>query len=147
MFIFEIVGEPIAQKQTRFSNGHAYDPSKKDKEMIQWQVKPYAPSKPLSGPIELSLTFFMPIPKSTSGIRRQQMLNRLILPIVKPDEDNLAYLVTNALKKIVYEDDNQICAKHVYKFYGDKPKTVIKVRVLDTMQMGDSHENDIRARC
>ena len=115
--------------------------------MIQWQVKPFAPKEPLQGPIELYITFFMPIPKSTSGIRKRQMQNRLILPIVKPDEDNLAYLVTNALKKIVYEDDNQICAKHVYKYYSDEPKTVIKVRVIETMQMGESDENDLRARC
>jgi Holliday junction resolvase RusA-like endonuclease len=138
MYIFEILGNPIPQKQTRFTcaSGFArtYDPSKRDKEMIQWQVRPYAPKIPLQGPVELSITFFMPIPKSTSSIRKRQMINRIILPVVKPDEDNLAYLVTNALKKIVYEDDNQICAKHVYKYYGEEPKTVIKVRAIETLQ-------------
>ena len=134
MFIFEIHGKPVAQKQTRFSirgkRPHAYDPSSIDKSNIQWQIKPYAPQEPLKGPIELSLTFFLPIPKGTSGIRRKQMLNRVILPVKKPDQDNLAYIVTNALKKIVYEDDSQICASHVYKFYGETPKTIIRVRTI-----------------
>lgn len=146
MFIFELAGQPVPQKQTRFTcrcgNVRCYDPSKADKEKIQWQVKPFAPKDPLKGPIELSITFFVPIPKSTSGVRRRQMMNRVILPTVKPDEDNLAYIVTNALKKIVYDDDNQICVKHVYKFYGDEPKTVIKVREIATAEKFGVHDAD-----
>lgn len=146
MYIFEIHGAPIPQKQTRFTcaGGYprAYDPSSKDKERIQWQIRPFAPPEPLKGPIELSLTFFLPIPKSTSSKKRLAMINRVILPCVKPDEDNLAYIVTNALKKIVYDDDNQVCAKHVYKFYGVDPKTVIRVRpILQAQQVG-LNEND-----
>lgn len=146
MYIFEIHGAPIPQKQTRFTcaGGYprAYDPSSKDKERIQWQIKPFAPEEPLKGPIELSITFFLPIPKSTSSKNRLAMINRVILPCVKPDEDNLAYIVTNALKKIVYEDDNQVCAKHVYKFYGVDPKTIIRVRPILQVQQVGLHEND-----
>ena len=76
----------------------------------------------------------MPIPKSTSKAKRDQMMRHIILPVVKPDEDNLAYLVTNALKKIVYEDDNQICEKHVYKLYDIKPRTVVKVEQIQTAE-------------
>lgn len=138
MFIFEIIGDPVPQKQTRFamrgSHPHAYDPSKKDKERIQWQIRPTAPETPLSGPVELTIYFFMPIPKCASKAMRLQMINRVILPDKKPDEDNLAYLVTNALKEIVYDDDKRVCAKHVYKFYGEVPKTVIKVRPIQQAQ-------------
>jgi Holliday junction resolvase RusA-like endonuclease len=147
MFIFEIHGNPVPQKQTRFSchgnRPHAYDPSKKDKEFIQWQIKPFAPDTPLTGPIELTIIFFLPIPKSASSKKRIAMRNRVILPITKPDEDNLAYIVTNALKKIVYEDDSQVCAKHVYKYYGADPKTVIKVRPITQIDEVGCHDNDI----
>ena len=134
MFQFEVIGTPVPQKQTRFfckcGQGRCYDPSKKDKQFIQWQIKPFAPEIPLMGPVELTLVFFLPIPKSTSKAKRLQMLNRVILPDKYPDEDNLAYLVTNALKEIVYDDDKRICAKHVYKFYGLEAKTVIRVRPI-----------------
>jgi Holliday junction resolvase RusA-like endonuclease len=133
-YIFNIYGEPLVQKQTRFANGRAYDPSKRDKERIQWAVKPFAPDSPILGPIELTIMFFMRIPKATSGIRRKQMLNRLILPIKRPDADNLAYLVTNALKEIVYRDDSQVVAQHIYKVYGAEPKTVIQVREISTLE-------------
>lgn len=146
MYQFEIHGAPIPQKQTRFTcvGGfpRAYDPSCKDKERIQWQIKPFAPPEPLTGPIELSIAFFLPIPKSASSKNRLAMINRVILPCVKPDEDNLAYIVTNALKKLVYEDDKQVCAKHVYKFYGVDPKTVIRVRPILQAQPVGIHEND-----
>lgn len=149
MFQFTVYGIPVAQKQTRFTTvggfPRTYDPSKKDKERIQWQIKPFAPDIPLSQPVELTIAFFMPIPKASSRALRLQMINRVILPDKKPDEDNLAYLVTNALKEIVYDDDKRICAKHVYKFYGAEPKTVIIVRpILQAEPLGYRDADDIR---
>jgi Holliday junction resolvase RusA-like endonuclease len=144
MFTFEIHGNPVPQKQTRTANGRFYDPSKQDKERIQWHIKPFAPEIPLNSPVELTIAFFMPIPKSASKALRTQMINRVILPSKKPDEDNLAYLITNALKGIVYIDDAQVCAKHVYKFYGQDPKTVIRVRpILQAQPLGYQDANDI----
>jgi Holliday junction resolvase RusA-like endonuclease len=141
MYQFEIFGTPVAQKQTRFTcscgKGRCYDPSRKDKEHIQWQVKPLSPEEPLTCAVELSIFFFMPIPKSASAPLREQMRNRVILPDKKPDEDNLAYLITNALKGLVYDDDKRVCAKHVYKFYADEPKTVVRVRpILQAQPLG-----------
>ena len=148
MFQFVVHGIPLAQKQTRFvrrgSFVQTYDPSRKDKERIQWQIKPFAPEIPLSQPVELTIAFFVPIPKATSKRLRLQMINRVILPDKKPDEDNLAYLVTNALKGIVYDDDRRVCVKHVYKFYGSEPRTVIRVRpILQAEPLGYQDEIDI----
>lgn len=144
MFHFEIHGTPVPQKQTRTSHGRFYDPSKQDKERIQWHVKPFAPDSPLLCPVELTIAFFLPIPKAASKSLRLQMVNRVVLPSKKPDEDNLAYLITNALKGIVYNDDAQVCAKHVYKFYGLEPKTVIRVRpILQAQPLGYNDANDI----
>jgi Holliday junction resolvase RusA-like endonuclease len=148
MFQFSIPGIPVPQKQTRFAcscgRGHCYDPSAKDKQRIQWQIKPFAPIEPFTGPVEMTIVFFLPIPKGTSSANRAKMLNRTILPNKRPDEDNLAYLVTNALKEIVYADDKQICAKHVYKFYGEEPKTIIQiVPLLQNDPLGTENGNDI----
>ena len=134
MMIFEISGAPSPQKQTQWTRtGIAYDPSKKSKEFIQWQIRPHAPEKPLECPIEMHLTFYLPIPKSTSGVRRRQMVNGVILPKGRPDVDNLAYLVTNALKKIIYHDDSLITDLHIHKRYGETPKTVIKIIPIEEL--------------
>ena len=138
MYIFTVHGVPPVQKQTRFSfrGGYprAYNPSAKDLERIQWQIMPFAPDTPICSALELTIVFHLPIPKSATKLRRTQMINRVILPDVRPDEDNLAYIVTNALKGIVYDDDSRVCAKHVYKVYGLEPKTVIKVRPILQME-------------
>ncbi len=144
MFQFEIYAPLTPQKQTRWTrNGHGYDPSKKDKERIQFQIRSSAPESPLSCPVELTLYFFFPVPKTASKALREQMLNRVILPDKKPDADNLAYLITNALKEIVYDDDKRVCAMHIYKFYGTEPKTLIKVRPLLQAQPLGYHADDL----
>ena len=144
MFEFEIYSPLTPQKQTRWTKtGHSYDPSKKDKERIQFQIRATAPHQPLTCPVELTLTFFFPVPKTASKALRAQMLNRVILPDKKPDADNLAYLVTNALKEIVYDDDKRVCALHIYKFYGIEPKTVIKVRPILQAQAVGYHADDL----
>lgn len=131
MFIFEIYGDPIPQKQTRFARGIAYDPSKKEREMIQWRIKPYAPKDPLLGPVKLRLTFYFPVPASTSRPRRNQMLRHVIHHIKKPDADNCAYLITNAMKNIFYKDDSQIIDLHIHKRYGEEPKTVVELTPIE----------------
>ena len=139
MFLFEIPGIPVPQKQTQFirRTGIAYNPSKKDAEKLIWQIRPHAPPTPLLGPIEMQLTFYMPIPKATSRKKRIGMLNGVILPKVKPDFDNLAYLVTNALKKLVYNDDAQVTDCIIRKRYSDRPRTVILViPILEIQPIG-----------
>jgi Holliday junction resolvase RusA-like endonuclease len=128
VYIVEIHGPPIPQQQTRFSkSGHIYNPCSKQQEMIQWQVRPYAPKEPLNGPIQLDLTFYFVPPASTSAVKRKQMLNQVIHHTKKPDGDNCAYLITNALKKIFYNDDSQVIDFGIHKRYGEIAKTVVKI--------------------
>ena len=136
MLLFEVSGIPVPQKQTRFIRkiGIAYNPSSKDIQQLQWQIKPYIPSQPLLGPIEMHLTFYLPIPASSNRRIKIQMLHEIILPTKKPDFDNLAYLVTNAMNKLVYQDDSQITDCIIRKRYSDKPRTVIKIIPINDLQ-------------
>lgn len=136
MLLFEIHGCPIPQKQTRFvrATGRAYNPSQKDVEQIRWQIRPYAPREPLACAIEMHMTFYLPIPKSASRRVYMQMLNGVILPTKKPDFDNLAYLITNALKEIVYADDSLVTDCTIRKRYSETPRTVIKIVPIEQMQ-------------
>ena len=131
MFQFEIYALPVPQKHTRFSRGHCYDPSAKDKAAIQWQARPFAPPQPFSDPAILDLTFYLPIPKSAPAMRKRQMANHVIHHIKRPDVDNLAYLVTNALKGIFYADDSQIVDLVMRKRYGEIPRTVVRITPIE----------------
>ena len=131
MLIFEIHTIPKPQKQTKFSYKGAYDPSKEYKTALQWQIKPYAPSNPILGPVRVHISFFLPIPKITPSMRRKQMINGLCVPWRRPDLDNLAYTVTNAMQDIIYKDDSQIIDLVLSKRYAEIPKIVIKILEMD----------------
>lgn len=126
MYQFEITGKPASYSKPRVTKTGTFDPKKKEKEFIQWQVRPYAPREPLSCFVEVSYVFFLPMPKDASKIKKQQMLDRIILPR-RPDIDNLAYILTNAMSGIVYEDDCLVYKMSCEKYYGEDPKTIVKV--------------------
>jgi Holliday junction resolvase RusA-like endonuclease len=132
--IFEIPNFLVPQKQTQFDlrgkRPIAYNPNKRDIDKLRYIIRPQAPKKLICEPVELTIHFFFPIPKNTSLKRRIKMLKGEILPDKRPDEDNLAYLVSNALQGIIYDDDKRVCVKHVYKKYGEFCKTVIEVRTI-----------------
>lgn len=133
VFIFEIHSAPKPQQQTRqglsFTGKKTFfDPSKMNKKMIQWQISPHAPSELLQGPVELHLTFYMPIAEKVPKAERKAKINNTHKHHKRPDLDNLAYVVTNAMKGIVYNDDSQICKMILEKKYGEEPKTVIMVK-------------------
>lgn len=130
MLIFEIHSLPKPQKQTRWAYNKAYDPSFNQKEAIRWQLRPHAPKEPLKGPVSVNLHFYLPVPKTVRKHVKTQMLNGIAMPYKRPDLDNLAYLVTNAMIDLIYIDDAQIVNLNLRKRYAEIPKTVIEVQEL-----------------
>jgi Holliday junction resolvase RusA-like endonuclease len=131
MLLFEIHSTPKPQIQTRFRRTpigiRVFDPSKLTKQQIIWQISPHAPKEPLRGSIAMDMTFYMPIPVHTTKTERVQMINGTIRPAKRPDFDNLAYIVTNSFKGIVYRDDAQVVDCGIHKYYSETPRTVVKV--------------------
>ncbi|KAA8676218.1 RusA family crossover junction endodeoxyribonuclease [Clostridium sp. HV4-5-A1G] len=89
----------------------------------------------LNGYIQVDITAFYRIPKSISNKKRQQMLNNELLPDKKPDVDNVAKTVCDALNSIAYEDDKQIVSLTVNKFYGEQPRVVVKLNQIDKEEL------------
>jgi Holliday junction resolvase RusA-like endonuclease len=48
----------------------------------------------------------------------------------KPDADNIAKLVGDALNGIAWRDDAQIARATVEKFYGDEPRLAVRIERL-----------------
>jgi len=134
MLIFTVHIDPKPKKETRFAckHGHswAYNPNNEYINQVKWQLKAYAPEELITGAIELNLFFFLPIPKSTSLVKQRQMIAGKIMHVKRPDFDNLAYLITNACKGIIYKDDSQIVRGIISKMYSHEPRIVVKVREL-----------------
>lgn len=62
----------------------------------------------LQGQLEVSINAYFPVPKSTTKKVRKQIEDGEVLPTKKPDADNIAKVVCDALNQIAYQDDTQV---------------------------------------
>lgn len=136
--MFTIPGECVGKQRPKFStiNGHAvaYTPQKTVnyenlvKLMYTEQVEeaPYDKSAQLCAVIQA----YFPIPKSTSKKNRELMLGGYLRPTKKPDSDNIAKSVLDALNGIAFYDDSQIVSLEVKKLYSDTPRVQVYIEEL-----------------
>lgn len=81
-------------------------------------------------PLYANIYSFYSIPKSASKKKALEMENKLIRPIKKPDVDNISKIILDALNKIAYADDCQICQLFVSKYYSDRPRVEVEIGEL-----------------
>lgn len=86
----------------------------------------------MTGAVNIWIRAYFEIPKSTSKKRREKMLSDSLLPCKKPDADNIAKTVSDALNGVVYKDDAQICSMEIFKSYGEKPELIIWIEELES---------------
>lgn len=67
------------------------------------------------------------IPKSFSKKKMGLAMINEIRPTKKPDLDNVAKSVLDALNNIAYNDDSQIIDLRIAKFYGDNPRVEVSL--------------------
>ena len=71
--------------------------------------------------------FYLKIPKSTSKAKVEEMLENKISPTKKPDVDNIAKSILDAMNNFVFKDDNQVSKISVEKRFALEEKAVIEV--------------------
>lgn len=68
-------------------------------------------------PVSATIIAAFGIPKSASKKRKVEMMAGRVLPTKKPDTDNIAKIVLDALNGLAYPDDKQVVELHVIKVY------------------------------
>jgi len=134
--IVVIPGEPVGKGRPKFStfNGHAvaYTPKKTVsyenlvKLSYQQQCSNEIPFEK-GVPLFAEITAYFSIPKSASKKKTADMVMHKIRPTKKPDTDNIAKAVLDALNGIAYYDDSQIVALMVRKLYNEYPKVIVSI--------------------
>ena len=120
---------PRPQKRHRYSRGRMYDPSSADKRHFLTQcLRTQSPSSHLYScalACHLEFTFVRPKSHVTSkGALRKSAPAQLV---AKPDVDNLAKFVLDALNGTYYKDDSQVCQLFVHKRYGAENSVLVKL--------------------
>lgn len=129
--IITVEGKPQGKARPRVTRHGAYTPKKtKDYEAkirAAWraQTQDYYGERQISVMI---FAYFEP-PKSAPKAKKARMLAGGIRPTVKPDGDNIAKAICDALNGVAYKDDAQIVMLAVRKSYA--PKAFVKVIVCE----------------
>ncbi len=129
MLFLRIDGEPIPQMRAKpnYTNKCMYDPQKKEKEEVRWQLRAGYKEEPLTGPLLAHILYFFPIPKSASKKMRMAMLCGEAHHVVKPDKDNLEKFICDCMTGIVYDDDCKIVDGRGIKLFSEVPRTEIRI--------------------
>lgn len=115
---YVVYGDPIALARARQGRGRFYDAQKHLKLVWGLNIKEqHAKSVHFEGPVFMDVIFYMPIPKTASEKKRQQLRDQW--HYIKPDNSNLLKFVEDVATTICYKDDC-ILAKHsIEKVYDD----------------------------
>lgn len=82
----------------------------------------------LVGPLEVTMNFIYPWPKSISAKKRASFDWRW--KDTRPDTSNLQKLIEDALICVVYRDDAQIAISHTTKSYGEPAQIQVEIQPL-----------------
>lgn len=133
--IFEVLGKPQGKARVKVTqrNGFAlaYTPDKTTnyENLIKLCYMSKRNQTELTHePISMTIRADYEIPKSFSKKKQIEALNGILRPTTKPDLDNIAKVVCDALNKVAYHDDNQVIELNVTKFYSKQPKLVIHLK-------------------
>ncbi|MFW3538014.1 RusA family crossover junction endodeoxyribonuclease [Vagococcus fluvialis] len=134
-----IPGQPVPQGRPKFTTKpfvRAYDPPKSSayKKVVAKYANQCKPNKLMQGPLEVRVDIYKESLKSFSKIKKEQAENKELRPITKPDADNYAKGILDALKGIIWEDDGQVVKLITEKFYSSNPRAEVFVSQLESQQ-------------
>ena len=132
---FTIHSEPVGKARPRVTSRGTFTPKKtRDYErQVQIEYGTQCRNKCFDGkPLMVEITANFSIPKSKSRKDRVSMLAGEIRPTKKPDCDNIAKAILDALNGIAYNDDSQVVSCSVKKFYAAEPSVIVRIREVYT---------------
>lgn len=87
---------------------------------------------PLDAPVNVTITHVKPRPKSHTIAQKSVPWST-----TKPDLDNIAKVVLDAMNGIVYCDDSRVASLQLGKVYSAKIDEYVRVRVENLMEVAD----------
>lgn len=133
---FTVHGAPVGKGRPRVTRYGAYTPEKtkayEEKVRLCWRTQS---GKGFSGgvPLLASIIAYFPIPKNTSKKKAAAMVGTFHTH--RPDSDNIAKAVLDALNGLAYPDDSAVQIDRAWKMY-----TNAAPRVEVTIREAGAHE-------
>lgn len=142
---FTILGEPQGKGRPRFvsrynpqtgkSFGRAHTPDKtviyENLIKMEYMAQCNNYRFPDDAMLDMRIKAYYGIPKSRSKKVKEQMRQGILRPVKKPDIDNVIKVVADSLNQIAYKDDTQIVDCQCRKFYSEKPRVDVGIRLIE----------------
>lgn len=131
--IFEILGEPMGKQRPKFARVGNFTRTYTPKETVNYENLVKLSYQNIGGenfgdiPLKVQITAKYPIPKSFSKKKHEMAVDGELRPTTKPDCDNIAKIICDALNGIAYDDDKQIVELVVIKNYAEKPRVIVRI--------------------
>ena len=140
--IFRVCGEPRGKQRPKFTRkGRAYTP--KETRAYETEIKHAAMRAaavsnfvklPEKSPVKITVAAFFAPPASWGKKKRAAAFAGDIYPTKKPDADNIAKIVCDALNETAYHDDSQIvmctAAKRFVQSDGEPPCIIVCIEPM-----------------
>jgi Holliday junction resolvase RusA-like endonuclease len=127
---FVIPGVPMASARARTTGNHHYVTQRQKayrRAAGLLALRAMAGRGLFTGPVALAMVAVFEPPASWTKAKRAAALAGEVVPVVKPDWDNLGKIVSDAMNEVVYKDDAQIFEAHVSKRYGEMARVEVAV--------------------
>jgi len=131
---FEIPGEPQGKRRARFVRAGHFIKSYADPKSVSFETfvremfcLAYPQFVPLEGQLAVEIRAFCGMPNSVSKKKRVLMENGELRPAKKPEVDNIAKVILDALTGLGFRNDSQVTRLLVDKLYSDRPRVEVEV--------------------
>ena len=132
MINFTIPGEPKGKGRPKFSRQGNFVKTYTPDTTVNYEnwVKicfQGAGQKMLDGQLKVVIKSYFPIPKSFSKKKRESALKEELRPTKKPDCDNIAKIILDALNGLAYKDDKDVVSCLIEKWYSENPRVEVYI--------------------
>lgn len=133
---FVVEGKPVGKGRPRFKRMgnfvQTYTPEKTaDYEKLVRLGFQNAGGSITEKPVRIKIVVCFVPPKSARKKDKIEMLANRILPAKKPDCDNIAKIILDALNQIAYKDDSQVIELSVKKLYSEVAKVSVHIEEIE----------------
>lgn len=128
---FIVYGKPMGKGRPKFARRGKYvqtytpENTRNYEELVKTRYLLISDKNVSENGIKIKITAIFKPPKGTSKKKTLELIGKPYLH--KPDTDNIAKIICDALNGVAYKDDNQIYDLSVEKKYGEENMTIVEV--------------------
>lgn len=144
MIVFEIRGQPMGKQRPKFTRAGGFVRAYTPKETVEYENKVRNAYLEQSGesyedePLCMLIKAFYEVPKSYSFKKKFACLRGEIRPTTKPDADNIAKIIADAVQGegLAFHDDKQIVDLYIEKYYSIEPRVRVMIGSVGEIDKG-----------